>query len=87
MTVTEIVQKLLEKGHINVEEAVVLLKAEIAANKSTIVFPQQPYLENPCTQPYVPTVYPTYPQPPQVWYGTAGQTGPIGTLNDNFTQK
>lgn len=82
MTVTEIVQKLLEKGHISAEEAIILLKAEIGSTKQNVQYPTYPdYPYNP------PTINPILPYQPQIWYGTAGQTGPIGNLNDNFTQK
>jgi hypothetical protein len=118
MTVTEIVQKLLDKGHITAEEAVILLKAEIDANKPVVTFPEQIYPTYPTypTYPYSPTVSPNYPKFPEVWYqsgtagnqingphttygpldgptgnsggvGVTGQSGIVGTLNDNFTKK
>lgn len=98
-TVTEIVQKLLDKGYINAEQALILLKAEIHSNNPIITYPQQicPENPNPYNQPYYPVVYPT--TYPQIWCGTTSNnitssnlglrkdSGLKETLNDNFTQK
>jgi hypothetical protein len=87
MTVSSIVQGLLEKGHITAEEALVLLKAEL--NKPCYpVIPVAPYNPpspySPPLQPYVGD--PVFPSQPQVWYTTSG-TGGKQSLNDNFTSK
>lgn len=85
MTVSSIVQGLLEKGHITAEEALVLLKAEL--NKPCCpVIPVAPY--NP-PSPYSPPFYvgdPVFPSQPQIWY-TAFGTGGKQSLNDNLTSK
>jgi hypothetical protein len=90
MTVSSIVQKLLEQGHITAEEALVLLKAEL--NKPCCpVVPIAPYTQpNPYSPPFQPYVGdPVFPSQPQVWYtaGGHGTTGGHQTLNDNFTSK
>ena len=87
MTVSSIVQGLLEKGHITAEEALVLLKAEL--NKPCCpVIPVAPY--NP-PSPYSPPFHPYIgdpipPNQPQLWYTTT-DTGGKQTLNDNLTSK
>lgn len=90
MTVSSIVQGLLEKGHITAEEALILLKAELNKPCCPITIPVAPYNPpspyNPPFQPYVGD--PIYPNQPQVWYSSGiGNPGPSSTLNDNFTGK
>ena len=87
MTVSSIVQGLLDKGHITAEEALVLLKAEI--NKPCCpIIPAAPYTPpSPYSPPFQPYVGdPVFPNQPQIWYTTAG-TGGKQTLNDNLTNK
>lgn len=97
MTVSSIVQRLLEKGHITAEEALVLLKAKL--NKPCCpVFPVAPYNPpspyNPPFQPYVgdPLTNPSYPPSyPQIWYSNGTNSdSPVGTsgkgvLSGNLT--
>lgn len=69
MKVTDIVQKLLDKGYINAEEALVLLKSESACKcmcNSVISYPSpnRPYAE--------PDSFP--PSKPQIWYTTQSHT-------------
>jgi hypothetical protein len=88
MTVSSIVQGLLEKGHITAEEAVILLKAEINKPCCPInpFIPVAPY--NPPSNPFKPYCDPTFPNAPQIWYTSGtGNTGPNSTLNDNLTSK
>lgn len=92
MTVSSIVQELLEKGHITAEKALVLLKAEL--NKPNCpVIPLAPYNPHNPPNPHIPPFQPyvgdpIFPNQPQIWYssGTGDPRG-IGTLNDNFTSK
>jgi hypothetical protein len=86
MTVSSIVQGLLEKGHITAEEAVILLKAEI--NRTTCpITPIMPYSPPMPSLPN-PPFSPTCPSAPQIWYTSGtGNTGPNSTLNDNLTSK
>lgn len=87
MTVSSIVQKLLEQGNITAEEALVLLKAEVRTTSGCPVAPLAPY------HPYNPTPQPS--APPGIWYSTPITTGPTSTggththqtINDNFTGK
>lgn len=83
MTVTSIVQKLLEQRHITAEEALVLLKADVRTTQYCPVAPLAPY------HPYTPPPLAS----PGIWYSTPITTGLNGTgespqtLNDNFTSK
>ena len=88
MTVSSIVQGLLEKGHITAEEALVLLKAEL--NKTccpiTPVVPYNPPIPLP-QNPFNPYVGdPVFPNQPKIWY-TSGTHNPGSTINDNLTNK
>jgi hypothetical protein len=98
MTVSSIVQSLLEKGHITAEEALVLLKAEL--NRTTYpitpIMPYSPPIPSLPNLPFSPTcpnnpnspIYPSIPGTPQIWFSSGtGNPGPSGTLNDNFTSK
>jgi hypothetical protein len=83
MTVSSIVQDLLEKRHITTSEAMVLLKAVV--NSSCCNF--QNCLCKSTAPPH------TYPNTPGTWYtSTANHDGTYRsdhdkTLNDNFTSK
>lgn len=85
MTVSSIVQGLLERGHITAEEALVLLKAEL--NKPCCpVIPVAPY--NPPI-PYSPPFHvgdPVFPSQPRIWYTTPG-TSEKQSSNVNLTSK
>lgn len=86
MTVSSIVQKLLEQGHITAEEALVLLKAEIRNTPCCPTISPQP-LSRPqeWINPYRVGDVPPYGAP---WFSSGtGNPGPSGTLNDNFTSK
>jgi hypothetical protein len=90
MTVSSIVQGLLEKGHITAEEAMVLLKAEL--NKPCFpTFPAMPYSPPYPNLPFVPHVGDPIPRKDQIWYssGTGGTSENVyrETLNDNLTSK
>lgn len=86
MTVSSIVQGLLERGHITAEEALVLLKA--ALNKPCCpVLPVAPY--NPPI-PYSPPFHvgdPVFPSPPRLWYTTPSTGVNPVTSGVNLTSK
>ena len=50
-TVTNIVQGLLDQGHISAEEAITLLKVEIEANQSKSGLFKYPFTPQPITYP------------------------------------
>ena len=96
MTVTSIVQRLLDEGKITAEEAVVLLKAEVLKSQTNPIVITQPNITTPSTQPYTPYIPhspfigdPPYtpghpPNYPPFWY-SSGTTGKGLLNNDNLT--
>jgi len=58
-TVTEIVQRLLDEGHISAEEAVIILQAEVNKSYPVYIPTQQPL-------PYSPPF-----KPGDIWYTTS----------------
>jgi hypothetical protein len=83
MTITNIVQNLLDKGHITAEEAIILLKAEIDSNKSLKHSPV--FSDLPWVNPAEPVQFPpsTYPTHNPVWYTTSPYCN-TNTTNDSM---
>lgn len=93
MTVSSIVQRLLEENHITAEEAIIFLKAELGKQCCSVTTPIMPVAPYSPPSPYNPPLHPlrvgdTLPNQPQIWYSSGtGKPGPSCTLNDNFTGK
>jgi hypothetical protein len=73
-TLTEIVQRLLDEGHISAEEAVIILQTEV--NKSYPVYIPAPMPSLPYSPPF---------KPGDIWY-TSSTNFPIAGSKDNTNE-
>lgn len=82
MTITDIVQNLLEKGHITAKEALILLKAEIYTSPQLINNLRE------CIKLYHIGSIPPQISPHSIWFTNNSTTEPFyESLNYIFTSK